>query len=68
MNGMIGALMGETEGPASQFRGMRLRHLAMELAGPGRGFNDTDAIRRGMRATTMMGGAYEHRHPLRITS
>ncbi|MCG6111322.1 MAG: Clp protease ClpP [Paracoccus sp.] len=58
VNGMIGALMGETEGPASQFRGMRLRHLAMELAGPGRGFNDTDAIRRGMRATTMMGGAY----------
>lgn len=58
VNGMIGALMGETEGPASQFRGMRLRHLAMELAGSGRGYNDTDTIRRGMRATTMMGGAY----------
>lgn len=57
-NGMIGALMGETEGPASQFRGMRLRHLAMELAGSGRGYNDTETIRRGMRATTMMGGAY----------
>ncbi|WP_411839240.1 head maturation protease, ClpP-related [Paracoccus sp. ME4] len=56
--GMIGALMGETEGPASQFRGMRLRHLAMELAGSGRSYSDTDTIRRGMRATTMMGGAY----------
>lgn len=55
---MIGALMGETEGPAIQFRGMRLRHLAMELAGSGRGYNDTDTIRRGMRATAMMGGAY----------
>ncbi|MFN3275452.1 MAG: Clp protease ClpP [Paracoccus sp. (in: a-proteobacteria)] len=58
VNGMIGALMGETDGPASQFRGMRLRHLAMELSGSGRGYNDTDTIRRGMRATTMMGGAY----------
>ena len=56
--GMIAAMMGQTDGPAQQFRGMRLRHLAMELAGPGRGFNDADAIRRGMRATTMMGGAF----------
>lgn len=55
---MIGALMGETEGPAAQFRGMRIRHLAMELAGPRRGYNDTDMIRQGMRGTTMMGGAY----------
>ena len=58
MEGMIGAMMGQVEGPAQQFRGMRLRHLAMELAGPGRGFNDAETIRRGMRATTMMGGAY----------
>lgn len=58
VTGMIGALMGETEGPAAQFRGMRLRHLAMELGGNGRGYSDTDTIRRGMRATTMMGGAY----------
>ncbi|WP_312530218.1 head maturation protease, ClpP-related [Paracoccus sp. (in: a-proteobacteria)] len=56
--GMIGAMMGQTEGPAQQFRGMRLRHLAMELSGRSRGYDDTDAIRRGMRATTMMGGAY----------
>src|SRR5690606_10232844 len=34
MEGMIGALMGQAEGPAEQYRGMRLRHLAMELAGP----------------------------------
>ncbi|MGA0617570.1 head maturation protease, ClpP-related [Paracoccus sp. KR1-242] len=58
LEGMIGAMMGQAEGPAQQFRGMRIRHLAMELAGPSRGFNDTEAIRRGMRSTTMMGGAF----------
>lgn len=58
VEGMIGAMMGQAEGPAQQYRGMRLRHLAMELSGPGRGFNDTETIRRGMRSTTMMGGAY----------
>lgn len=58
MEGMIGALMGQAEGPATMFRGMRLRHMAMELAGPARGYNDIDAIKRGMASTTMMGGAY----------
>ncbi|SCY61653.1 head maturation protease, ClpP-related [Paracoccus tibetensis] len=58
VNAMIGALMGETEGAAAQYRGMRVRHLAMELGGNGRGYSDPDTIRRGMRATTMMGGAY----------
>ncbi|WP_164882346.1 head maturation protease, ClpP-related [Paenirhodobacter populi] len=58
MQGMIGALMGDTDGPAAQFRGMRVRHLAMELAGQSRGFNDAESIRRGMAATTMTGGAY----------
>ncbi len=58
MEGMIGALMGQSEGPAQEFRGMRLRHLAMDLAGSRRGYNDVEAIRRGMAATTMMGGAY----------
>lgn len=59
VEGMIGALMGQTDGPATQFRGMRVRHLAMSLAGPSRGgFNDIDTIRRGMAATSMMGGAY----------
>jgi ATP-dependent protease ClpP protease subunit len=58
MEGMIGALMGQADGPATMFRGMRLRHMAMELAGPARGYNDLEAIRRGMASTTMMGGAY----------
>ncbi|MFC3569192.1 head maturation protease, ClpP-related [Paracoccus simplex] len=58
LEGMIGAMMGQADGPAQQFRGMRLRHLAMELAGPGRSFNDSETVRRGMRATTMMGGAF----------
>lgn len=58
VEGMIDAIMGRSEGSAQQFQGMRLRHLAMELAGPGRGYNDTETIRRGMRATTMMGGAF----------
>lgn len=58
MEGMIGALMGSTEGPAQQFRGMRLRRLAIELAGGDRGFSDIDSIRRGMTARTMTGGAH----------
>jgi len=58
MEGMIGALMGQADGPATMFRGMRLRHMAMELAGPARGYNDLESIRRGMSSTTMMGGAY----------
>lgn len=58
MEGMIGALMGQAEGPATMFRGMRLRHMALELAGPARGYNDIEAIKRGMASTTMMGGAY----------
>jgi len=58
MEGMIGALMGQADGPATMFRGMRLRHMAMELAGPARGYNDLESIRRGMASTTMMGGAY----------
>ncbi|PTX38715.1 ATP-dependent protease ClpP protease subunit [Gemmobacter caeni] len=60
LEGMIGALMGQTEGPAADFRGLRLKRLAMELgraSGRSVGFNDTEAVRRGMRATTMMGGA-----------
>ena len=58
MEGMIGALMGKAEGPAQMFRGLRVRNLAMELSGARRGFNDVEAIKRGMASTTMMGGAY----------
>lgn len=58
MEGMICAMMRDYEGPGSDFRGMRVRRLAMELAGPGRGFNETEAVRRGMMSTRMMGGAH----------
>lgn len=58
LEGMIGALMGHHDGPAAGFRGLRLKSLAMHLAGPQRGFQDGDAIRRGMVATSMMGGAH----------
>jgi len=57
MEGMIEALMSNYDGPGAQFRGMRLRSLAMELGG-GRGFNENQRIADGMRATTMMGGAH----------
>lgn len=60
MEGMIGALMGKTDGPAAEYRGLRIKRLAMELGGVGRrtmGYSETDAIRRGMVATTMLGGA-----------
>ena len=58
VEGMIGALMRQTEGPAVQYRGMRVKRLAMEMAGPKRGYDDAAAIRQGMMSTTMMGGAY----------
>ncbi|WP_176408620.1 Clp protease ClpP [Haematobacter massiliensis] len=60
MEGMIGALMGSTEGPASDYRGLRLKRLAMELGAGSRhgyGFDEASAVRRGMVATTMLGGA-----------
>jgi len=61
---MIGALMHSVapgaaplEGAAQQFRGMRLKNLAMHLSGSARSFNEHEAIRAGMAATSMMGGA-----------
>jgi hypothetical protein len=57
IEGMIAALMRDYNGPGAQYRGLRLRNLAMSLAGPGRGFNETDAVRQGMMATTIMAGA-----------
>uniref|UniRef100_UPI0018E5690B head maturation protease, ClpP-related n=1 Tax=Oceanicella sp. SM1341 TaxID=1548889 RepID=UPI0018E5690B len=57
MEGMIGALMGQAEGPATEYRGLRLKSLAMHLAGSARGFNEAAAVRAGMRSTSMMGGA-----------
>lgn len=58
MEGMVAAMMGQSDGPAQEYRGLRVRNLAMALAGPSRGYNDSETIRRGMRSTTMMGGAY----------
>lgn len=57
--GLVGALMGQREGPAAQFSGMRtLKHLALHLAGPSRNFNDAQSVRAGMSSVRMMGGAH----------
>lgn len=55
--GMINALMGKTDGPAAEYRGLRLKSLAMHLAGPKRSFSEADSVRAGMTAITMMGGS-----------
>ena len=57
VEGLIGALMGKTDGPAADYRGMRLKSLAMHLAGPQRGFEETKAVRAGMMSTTLMSAA-----------
>ncbi|WP_333847644.1 head maturation protease, ClpP-related [Phaeobacter italicus] len=57
MEGMIQALMSDYTGPGEQFRGMRVRGLAMELGG-GSSFDTFAQVQRGMRSTTMMGGAH----------
>ena len=54
--GMIGAMCGETDGPAGEFRGLRLKSLARMLGG--NGHNETETIRRGMASTAIMGGAH----------
>lgn len=56
LEGMIGALMGKTDGPAAEFRGMRMKSLARHLAGPNMGFDETIAVRAGMTSTAMMSG------------
>jgi len=56
--GMIQAMMRDYSGPGQQYRGLRLRGLAIEMAGASRSYSDMDTIRRGMRSTTMMGGAH----------
>lgn len=57
IEGMIGALMGQRDGPAEDFRGLKLKSLALELAGPRKSYHEAQEIRRGMSSTTMMGGA-----------
>lgn len=57
VEGMIGALMGKSDGPAAEYRGLRLKSLAMHLAGPKRGFEEAAAVRAGMMSTTLMSAA-----------
>ncbi|MCA0945861.1 ATP-dependent Clp protease proteolytic subunit [Salipiger pacificus] len=56
--GLVQAMMRDYEGPGSQYRGMRLRGLAMELAGESRSYSESATLHAGMRATTMLGGAH----------
>lgn len=56
VEGMIGALMGDTSGPAEMFKGLRIKRLAQELAGPSRSFNETETVRRGMASMALMSG------------
>lgn len=58
IEGLVSAMMQDYTGAGQQYRGMRLRSLAMHLAGPQRGFDQLAAIQRGFRSTTMMGGAH----------
>ena len=64
VEGMIGALMHRAsprmhrmEGPATDFRGMGLRSMALALSNQ-RGYNTSEMVRAGLRSTTMMGGAH----------
>jgi ATP-dependent protease ClpP protease subunit len=64
VEGIVGALMHRAnptmhklEGPATDFRGLRIKSLAMHLAGGSGGFNEVDVIRAGLRSTSMMSGA-----------
>lgn len=56
LEGMIGALAGETSGPAMAYRGLRVKGLARMLGGD-QGYNESATIRRGMGSTALMSGA-----------
>ncbi|MEY8143022.1 ATP-dependent Clp protease proteolytic subunit [Falsihalocynthiibacter sp. CO-5D18] len=65
IEGIVGALMHaaaparhKLEGPSMEFRGMRLKSLAMHLGGTTVGFNQTDMVKSGMRSVAMTGGAH----------
>ncbi len=58
INGLVAAMMRDYSGPGAQFRGMTLRGLTRELAGPQRSYSENDNLQAGFRATTMMGGAH----------
>ncbi|MGH1447427.1 MAG: head maturation protease, ClpP-related [Cognatishimia sp.] len=57
VEGMICAMMGDFSGSGSEFRGMRIRDLAVELGGR-KGFDRMAQVQRGMQSTAMMGGAH----------
>lgn len=57
MEGIIGALMGKSDGPAAEYRGIGLKSLAMHLSGKRGGFDEASAVRAGMVSTTLMSGA-----------
>jgi ATP-dependent protease ClpP protease subunit len=62
INGMIGALMHRVdpaqalEGPAEQYRGMRIKQMALTLGGNAHGFDDQANVRAGMRSQAIMNG------------
>lgn len=58
IEGMTSALMRNYDGPGADYRGITLKRLAMDLAGPTRGYNDRESVRQGIMSTTMMGGAH----------
>ena len=58
LEGMIGALMRQSDGPAAEYRGLRLKSLAMHLAGSRRSYSETETIKAGMMSTAIMSGAY----------
>lgn len=58
IEGMTSALMRDYDGPGADYRGLTVKRLAIEMAGPNRGYNDRDSIRHGIMSTTMMGGAH----------
>lgn len=56
---LIDAMMRDYSGAGAEFRGMGVRGLATHLSGTAmRGFSDAEAVRMGMSATTLMGGAH----------
>ena len=64
VEGMIGALMHRAnpamhklEDAATEFRGLRLKNLALHLGGTQGGFSEIDTIRAGLRSTALMSGA-----------
>lgn len=56
--GMIQALMRNYDGPGADYRGLRMRGLALQMSGNLQSYGDVERIQHGMRSTSMMGGAH----------